>query len=71
MMAEAIQPKRRGRNPEGQPAKNGSERVTKLRDDRAAKGIKRLEVYAHTSDHEAIRQFAAKLSESRRVVDAA
>ena len=42
-------------------AKTASERVAKLRADRDALGLKRLELYAHPEDWPAIKELAEKL----------
>jgi hypothetical protein len=47
------------------PAKTTSERVAKLRADRDALGLKRLELYAHPDDWPAIKALAEKLQKRR------
>jgi hypothetical protein len=47
------------------PAKTTSERVAKLRADRDALGLKRLELYAHPEDWPAIQALAKKLARKR------
>ena len=47
------------------PAKTTSERVAKLRADRDALGLKRLELYAHPEDWPAIKAVAEKLQRKR------
>lgn len=47
------------------PAKTTSERVAKMRADRDALGLKRLELYAHPDDWPAIKAFAEKLARKR------
>lgn len=47
------------------PAKTTSERVAKLRADRDALGLKRLELYAHPEDWPAIKALAEKLARKR------
>jgi len=42
--------------------KTSNERVAKLRADRDALGLKRLELYAHPDDRPAIKAFAEKLA---------
>ena len=46
-------------------AKTASERVAKLRADRDALGLKRLELYAHPEDWPAIKALAEKLQRRR------
>lgn len=46
-------------------AKTTSERVQKLRADRDALGLKRLELYAHPEDWPAIQALAKKLARKR------
>jgi len=46
-------------------AKTTSERVAKLRADRDALGLKRLELYAHPEDWPAINALAEKLQRKR------
>jgi hypothetical protein len=46
-------------------AKTTSERVAKLRADRDALGLKRLELYAHPDDWPAIKAMAEKLARRR------
>ena len=46
-------------------AKTTSERVAKLRADRDALGLKRLELYAHPDDWPAIKALAEKLQRKR------
>lgn len=46
-------------------SKTTAERVDKLRKDRAAMGLKRLELYAHPDDWPAIQALAAKLARNR------
>ncbi len=46
-------------------AKTASERVAKLRADRDALGLKRLELYAHPEDLPAIKELAEKLQRRR------
>lgn len=46
-------------------AKTTAERVAALRAARDAKGLKRLELYAHQDDHAAIKEHAAKLARKR------
>jgi len=46
-------------------AKTTSERVAKLRADRDAMGLKRLELYAHPDDWPAIKTLAEKLQRKR------
>ena len=46
-------------------AKTATERVQKLRDEAAARGLKRREVYAHPDDWPAIKALAEKLSRRR------
>jgi hypothetical protein len=46
-------------------AKTPTERVAKLRADREAQGLKRLELYAHTDDWPAIKSLAEKLQRKR------
>ena len=46
-------------------AKTTSERVDKLRKERAALGIKRSEVYAHYEDWPAVQALAEKLQRRR------
>ena len=46
-------------------AKTTSERVDKLRKDRDALGLKRLELYAHPEDWPAIKALAEKLQRKR------
>lgn len=46
-------------------AKTTIERVDKLRKDRAALGLKRLELYAHPEDRPAIQALAKKLARKR------
>jgi hypothetical protein len=46
-------------------AKTASERVAKLRADRDALGLKRLELYAHPEDWPAIQALAKKLARKR------
>ena len=46
-------------------AKTTSERVAKLRADRDALGLKRLELYAHPEDWPAIKALAEKLQRRR------
>jgi predicted component of type VI protein secretion system len=46
-------------------AKTTSERVQKLRADRDALGLKRLELYAHPEDWPAIKALAEKLQRRR------
>ena len=51
-------------------AKKTSERVDKLRKERAALGIKRREVYAHYEDWPAVQTLAEKLQRRRaKMVD--
>ena len=45
--------------------KTSNERVDKLRKDRAALGLKRLELYAHPDDWPAIKTLAEKLERKR------
>ncbi len=47
------------------PAKTTAERVAKLRADRDALGLKRLELYAHPDDWPAIKALAEKLQKRR------
>jgi hypothetical protein len=47
------------------PAKTTAERVEKLRKERDALGLKRLELYAHREDWTAIKALAAKLQKRR------
>lgn len=47
------------------PAKTTSERVAKMRADRDALGLKRLELYAHPDDWAAIKALAEKLQRRR------
>jgi hypothetical protein len=47
------------------PAKTTSERVAKLRADRDALGLKRLELYAHPEDWTAIKALAERLQRKR------
>lgn len=47
------------------PAKTTAERVDKLRKEREALGLKRLEVYAHPDDWPSIKALAAKLQRKR------
>ena len=46
-------------------AKTASERVEKLRQERAEMGLKRREVYAHDDDWPKIQELAAKLQKRR------
>lgn len=46
-------------------AKTTSERVAKMRADRDALGLKRLELYAHPEDWPAIKALAEKLQRKR------
>lgn len=46
-------------------AKTTSERVAKMRADRDALGLKRLELYAHPDDWPAIKALAEKLQRKR------
>lgn len=46
-------------------AKTTAERVAKLRADRDALGLKRLELYAHPEDWPAIKELAEKLQRRR------
>jgi hypothetical protein len=46
-------------------AKTTSERVNKLRADRAALGLKRLEMYAHPEDWPVIKALAERLQRRR------
>ena len=46
-------------------AKTPTERVAKLRADREAQGLKRLDLYAHTDDWPAIKALADKLQRKR------
>ena len=46
-------------------AKTAAARVAKLRQRRDDLGLKRLELYAHPDDHEAIKALAAKLQRKR------
>jgi hypothetical protein len=46
-------------------AKTTSERVTKMRADRDALGLKRLELYAHPQDWPAIKALADRLQRKR------
>lgn len=46
-------------------AKTTAERVAALRAAREAKGLKRLELYAHPDDHAAIKEHAAELARKR------
>ncbi len=46
-------------------AKTASERVAKMRADRDALGLKRLELYAHPDDWPAIKALAEKLQRRR------
>jgi predicted component of type VI protein secretion system len=46
-------------------AKTTSERVAKMRADRDALGLKRLELYAHPEDWRAIKALAEKLQRKR------
>jgi len=50
---------------EGLVPKTGAERVAKLRADRDALGLKRLELYAHPDDWPAIKAMAEKLQRRR------
>ena len=50
------------------PAKTASERVVKLRADREALGLKRLELYAHPEDWQAIKALAEKLQRRRALL---
>ena len=50
---------------EERAAKTTSERVAKLRADRDALGLKRLELYAHPEDWPAIKKLAEKLQRKR------
>lgn len=52
-------------------AKTASERVAKLRADRDALSLKRLELYAHPDDWPAIKALAAKLQRKRAKAAAA
>lgn len=47
-------------------AKTTSERVAKMRADRDALGLKRLELYAHPEDWPPIKNLAAKLTKKRQ-----
>jgi hypothetical protein len=49
--------------------KTTSERVKKMRDERTRLGLKRLELYAHPDDWEAIKGLAAELTEARSGVE--
>lgn len=51
------------------PAKTTTERVAKLRADRDALGLKRLELYAHPDDAQQIKAYAAKLLKRRELKD--
>jgi len=46
-------------------AKTATQRSQALRAAREAAGIKRLDIYAHTDDHAAIKELAAKLEQKR------
>jgi hypothetical protein len=46
-------------------AKQASERMAAFRKRRQESGLKRLEMYAHPDDHEAIKETAAKLQRKR------
>lgn len=46
-------------------AKTTGERVAALRQRRADLGLTRLELYAHPTDHQAIKEYAAKLAKQR------
>jgi hypothetical protein len=46
-------------------AKTTTERVQELRQRRETLQLKRLELYAHEGDHEAIKAYAAKLQRKR------
>jgi hypothetical protein len=43
----------------------GPERVAKMRAERAAAGLKRLELYVHPDDWPAVKKLAAKLQRKR------
>jgi hypothetical protein len=46
-------------------AKTSTERVAEVRARRAALGLRRLELYVHPEDHEAIKALAEKLQRRR------
>lgn len=46
-------------------AKTTTQRVHALRQRREALGLERIEMYAHKEDHEAIKEYAAKLQRKR------
>lgn len=50
--------------------KTNKERQDKLRQTRAAQGLKRLELYAHPKDWPRIRAYAEKLTKKRVVAPA-
>ena len=54
----------------GMTPKTNKERQDKLRQTRAAQGIKRLELYAHPEDWPRIRAYAEKLTRKRVVAPA-